>query len=132
MVIFNGWVGDHKTLFGKNFFPKTVYFYLIILLHASKLRLIHYKDFRDFLYTLIFIALLGAVYTAAIVASSLLIKRPVDGYLPAGYVPPASASGNHYTSIKRQYQHFYKLHIIGYCQRSLKYKKGICTVLQTA
>jgi len=40
------------------------------------------------------LATMGAVYAAAIVASSLLIKKPVDGYLPVGYTPPASASGS--------------------------------------
>ena len=40
-VIFNGLVGDHKTLFWIFFLSKTVYFYLIFLLHASPLRLIH-------------------------------------------------------------------------------------------
>jgi len=37
------------------------------------------------------LALIGALYTSTIVASSLMIKKPVDGYLPAGYNPPATA-----------------------------------------
>ena len=39
------------------------------------------------------LATMGAAYFAAMFASSLLIKRPPAGYLPAGYTPPAPAAG---------------------------------------
>lgn len=37
------------------------------------------------------LAAIGALYCGAIVASSLLIKKPADGYLPAGYIPPQTS-----------------------------------------
>ena len=36
---------------------------------------------------------MGAAYFTAIFLSSLMIKRPPGGYLPAGYTPPAPSSG---------------------------------------
>ena len=36
---------------------------------------------------------IGGIYAATIMASSLLIKKPAPGYIPAGWTPPASASG---------------------------------------
>lgn len=39
------------------------------------------------------LATMGAVYFSAIFLSSLMIKRPPTGYLPAGYTPPAASSG---------------------------------------
>jgi len=37
------------------------------------------------------LATIGAFYCSAIIASSLMIKKPADGYIPAGYSPPESA-----------------------------------------
>ena len=36
---------------------------------------------------------IGGIYAATIMASSLLIRKPAPGYLPAGWTPPTSASG---------------------------------------
>ena len=36
---------------------------------------------------------IGGIYAATIMTSSLLIRKPAQGYLPAGWTPPASASG---------------------------------------
>ena len=36
---------------------------------------------------------IGGVYAATIMASSLLIRKPAPGYIPAGWTPPASAAG---------------------------------------
>ncbi len=35
---------------------------------------------------------LGAVYTTMVLGSSMLIKRPAAGYIPAGYTPPPAAA----------------------------------------
>merc|ERR1719264_2386878 len=40
---------------------------------------------------------MGAIYAGTILSSSLMIRRPAAGYIPAGYVPPegaAATSGN--------------------------------------
>ena len=39
------------------------------------------------------LASIGAIYATTVFASSLIIKRPVPGYLPPGYSPPATAAG---------------------------------------
>jgi len=39
------------------------------------------------------LAAIGAIYASTVVASSLFIRRPAAGYLPAGYTPPAAAAG---------------------------------------
>merc|ERR1719308_142977 len=39
------------------------------------------------------LAAIGAIYAATIVSSSMLIRRPAAGYLPAGYTPPTIQSG---------------------------------------
>ena len=39
------------------------------------------------------LATMGAVYFTSIFLSSLMIKRPPPGYLPAGYTPPVVAAG---------------------------------------
>ena len=36
---------------------------------------------------------IGCVYAATIMASSLIIRKPAAGYIPAGWTPPVSASG---------------------------------------
>ena len=39
------------------------------------------------------LATMGGIYAATVFASSLIIKRPAAGYLPAGYTPPATQAG---------------------------------------
>jgi len=39
------------------------------------------------------LAAIGAIYTAAVFGSSMLIRRPPPGYLPEGYVPPQTSGG---------------------------------------
>ena len=36
------------------------------------------------------LASIGAIYASTVFASSLIIKRPQAGYLPAGYSPPVT------------------------------------------
>lgn len=36
---------------------------------------------------------IGGIYAATIMASSLMIRKPAAGYIPAGWTPPASAAG---------------------------------------
>ena len=36
---------------------------------------------------------IGAIYAATVMTSSLLIRKPAPGYIPAGWTPPVSATG---------------------------------------
>merc|ERR1719370_1837956 len=36
---------------------------------------------------------MGAIYAGTILSSSLMIRRPAPGFIPAGYVPPEGAAG---------------------------------------
>ena len=35
----------------------------------------------------------GAMYTAMVFGSSMLIRRPAPGYIPEGYTPPPTSAG---------------------------------------
>eukprot|EP00088_Acartia_fossae_P038603 TRINITY_DN40040_c0_g1_i4.p1 TRINITY_DN40040_c0_g1~~TRINITY_DN40040_c0_g1_i4.p1 ORF type:complete len:315 (+),score=48.04 TRINITY_DN40040_c0_g1_i4:75-947(+) len=71
----------------------------VVYATASDLAKLPYQDLAEGFYVVgsgntgiaTSLSIMGGIYAALIMSSSLMIRRPADGYLPKGFTPPATA-----------------------------------------